>query len=238
MKKQIAAAMLTLLLTLTACGTAEPAPESGTVEPESAEYAAGEVTLPSPQASGDGDAAAEDVLGALPGGTYTNQNAHLTCKLDESWLFYNETQLLELNGVLTEGGSSDIAALAESGKAVYDMYAISTDGLMTMNVTYQNLGLLSGGSMTAQEYVELAAAKLPSDLSAGGFTDAQVQISATDIAAEKSCPTLLVTAMLQDTPMYERLVCLRAGNYIYCVTLCSFTKDVTADMAALFHTVR
>ena len=36
-------------------------------------------------------------------------------------------------------------------------------------------------------------------------------------------------------PMYERMVCIQSGDYIYCVTLCSFTEDVTADMAALFH---
>ena len=194
-------------------------------------------TLPqnqiTPEETGD---TPDDTLGALTGGTYTNKTARITCTLDDSWLFYNESQLLELNGVLTEGGSGDIATLAESGKAVYDMYAISTDGLMTMNVTYQNLGLLSGSSMSAQEYVELAAAKVPGDLTAGGFTDVEVQVTATDIAGEKSCPTLLVTAKLGETPMYERMVCLQAGNYIYCVTLCSFTEDVTPTMAGLFHT--
>ena len=97
------------------------------------------------------------------------------------------------------------------------------------------LGLLSGASMTAQEYVEWAAQTLPGDLAACGLTDVEVQITAQDLAAERDCPTLLVTAQLQDMPMYERMVCIQSGDYIYCVTLCSFTKDVTADMAALFH---
>ena len=237
----MAAAVLTLLAVLTACGTATPAPDSGTVTPDSGTSGGGQVVVTPPEDGEEDGSTANgggDVQGALPGGTYSNHSVRLLCRLDDSWLFYNESQLLELNGVLTEGGSGDIATLAESGKAVYDMYAISTDGLMTMNITYQNLGLLSGSSMTAQEYVELAAAKLPADLGAGGFTEVEVEVTATDIAAEKSCPTLLVTAKLQDTPMYERMVCLQTGNYIYCVTLCSFTEDVTADMAALFHTVR
>ena len=207
--------------------------------PDSGTSGGGQVVVTPPE-DGEGDDSTAngggDVQGALPGGTYSNHSVRLLCRLDDSWLFYNESQLLELNGVLTEGGSGDIATLAESGKAVYDMYAISTDGLMTMNVTYQNLGLLSGSSMSAQEYVELAAAKLPGDLTAGGFTDAEVQVTATDIAGEKNCPTLLVTAKLGETPMYERMVCLQAGNYIYCVTLCSFTEDVTPTMAELFHT--
>lgn len=230
----MAAAVLTLLAVLTACGTATPAPDSGTVTPAGGTSGGGQVVVTPPE-DGEGDGEG-DVQGALPGGTYSNHSVRLLCRLDDSWLFYNESQLLELNGVLTEGGSGDIATLAESGKAVYDMYAISTDGLMTMNVTYQNLGLLSGSSMSAQEYVELAAAKVPGDLTAGGFTDVEVQVTATDIAGEKSCPTLLVTAKLGETPMYERMVCLQAGNYIYCVTLCSFTEDVTPTMAELFHT--
>ncbi len=230
----MAAAVLTLLAVLTACGSAVPAPDSGTVTPDSGTSGGGQVVVTPPE-DGEGDGGG-DIQGALPGGTYSNHSVRLLCRLDDSWLFYNESQLLELNGVLTEGGSGDIATLAESGKAVYDMYAISTDGLMTMNVTYQNLGLLSGSSMSAQEYVELAAAKVPGDLTAGGFTDVEVQVTATDIAGEKSCPTLLVTAKLGETPMYERMVCLQAGNYIYCVTLCSFTEDVTPTMAELFHT--
>ena len=210
-----AAAALALVCILTACGTGSPAPEGGTTTPMDENKAAGTVTIPVPEETGD---TPDDAPGAQAGGTYTNKTARITCKLDDSWLFYNDSQLLELNGLLTEAGGGDVASLAESGKAVYDMYAVSTDGLMTMNVTYQNLGLLSGASMTAQEYVEQAAATLPGDL-----------------AAERDCPTLLVTAQLQDMPMYERMVCIQSGDYIYCVTLCSFTEDVTADMAALFH---
>ena len=153
-----AAAALALVCILTACGTGSPAPEGGTTTPMDENKAAGTVTIPVPEETGD---TPDDAPGAQAGGTYTNKTARITCKLDDSWLFYNDSQLLELNGVLTEAGGGDVASLAESGKAVYDMYAASTDGLMTMNVTYQNLGLLSGASMTAQEYVEQAAATLP-----------------------------------------------------------------------------
>ena len=137
-----AAAALALVCILTACGTGSPAPEGGTTTPMDENKAAGTVTIPVPEETGD---TPDDTLGALTGGTYTNKTARITCTLDDSWLFYNERQLEELNGVLTEAGGGDVAALAESGKAVYDMYAVSTDGLMTMNVTYQNLGSMWNG---------------------------------------------------------------------------------------------
>ena len=80
------------------------------------------------------------------------------CALDETWVFYTEEQIAEINGFLTEGTSDeDMKKLMEENQSVQDMYASSTDGLMTMNITYQNLGLLSGSStrirsrMTAQQ---------------------------------------------------------------------------------------
>ena len=183
-----AAAALALVCILTACGTGSPAPEGGTTTPMDENKAAGTVTIPVPEETGD---TPDDTLGALTGGTYTNKTARITCTLDDSWLFYNERQLEELNGVLTEAGGGDVASLA--------------------------------------------AQTLPGDLAACGLTDVEVQITAQDLAAERDCPTLLVTAQLQDMPLYERMVCIQSGDYIYCVTLCSFTEDVTADMAALFH---
>ena len=115
MKRIFAAAALALVCILTACGTGSPAPEGGTTTPMDENKAAGTVTIPVPEETGD---TPDDTLGALTGGTYTNKTARITCTLDDSWLFYNERQLEELNGVLTEAGGGDVAALAESGKAV------------------------------------------------------------------------------------------------------------------------
>ena len=235
----MAAAVLTLLAVLTACGTAVPAPDSGTVTPAGGTSGGGQVVVTPPEdGEGDGSTAngGGDVQGALPGGTYSNHSVRLLCRLDDSWLFYNESQLLELNGVLTEGGSGDIATLAESGKAVYDMYAISTDGLMTMNVVFQNMGLLFGTTMSAQDYVELSAEQLPDAMGTYGFEDVTASVTTAEFAGAE-CPAIAITATVQDTPMYELLVCMKEGNYIYCVTLCSYTEDVTAQMAALFYTL-
>ena len=230
-----AAAALALVCILTACGTGSPAPEGGTTTPMDENKAAGTVTIPVPEETGD---TPDDTLGALTGGTYTNKTARITCKLDDSWLFYNERQLEELNGVLTEAGGGDVASLAESGKAVYDMYAVSTDGLMTMNVVFQNLGLLGGAAVSAQDYVELSAGELGDTLSAYGYENVAVQVSAADFAGTEKCPAITVTGEKGGTAMYELMVCLKTGNYVYCVTLCSFTEDVTADMAALFTAVQ
>lgn len=225
MKRCGMAVLLALLVTLTACGMGNtPAPEGGEVHIGGSDTAAGRVeAVPSE----DGN--------TVGGGSYTNAAAAIACTLDESWLFYNSVQLAALNGLLTDGEDPEaLAALAESGAAVYDMYAVSADGLLTINVTYQHLGLLSGVTMSAEAYAEQAAAQLPAALMAYGFTEVEAAVAPVAFAGEESCPAVTVTALLEETPLYELVVCRKAENYVFCVTLCSFTEDVTGEMAALF----
>ena len=119
--------------------------------------------------------------GSVSGGVYANEFAGIGCKLDDSWVFYTQEQMAELNGVLTEGtDSEDVKAMLADSPSIFDMYAVSTDGLMTMNVVFQNLGLLGGAAVSAQDYVELSAGELGDTLSAYGYENVAVQVSAAD----------------------------------------------------------
>ena len=230
--KKITAMLLTLLmlLTMAACGQKEPEQTGGTVEPGA---------TPDQSVTGQVDAAEQGgetpELGAVNGGTYTNTFAGIGCTLDETWVFYTEEQIAEINGFLTDGTSDeDMKKLMEENQSVQDMYATSTDGLMTMNVVFQNMGLLFGTTMSAQEYAELSAQQLPDAMSTYGFENVTAAVTTAEFAGAER-PAVTLTATVQDTPMYELVICLKQGNYIYCVTLCSYTEDVTAQMAELFY---
>lgn len=125
-----------------------------------------------------------------------------------------------------------------AGSSVQDMYAASTDGLMTINVVFTNMGLLGGSTVTPQDVAELSVEQVPAALESYGFTDVTAQLTTVDFAGQKNVPAVAVSAMNGDIATYELLVCLKAGNYSFSVTLCSFTEDVTADMAALFTAVQ
>lgn len=243
MRKYIVLLSLLLALVLTACGSADTAaPDRGTVQPGFDSAIPGEVQTGTDGDTADNadndtaDDAAEPTSGSVNGGVYTSTFAGVGCALDDSWTFYTDEQIAALNGLLTsQSDSDDLRALLENSDAVYDMYASSTNGLMTMNVVFQNLGLLGTGLVTAQDYVELSVEQLPDALTAYGFTDVEAAVTAADFAGQTDCPAIDISAKLGDTTMYEQLICLKTGSYIYCVTLCSFTENVTADMAALFY---
>lgn len=197
MIKKLAALALALLMTLSlaACGSQKDDQAGGAVTP------------------GVTDDAVPD-MGTVSGGTYTNRFAGISCTLDDSWYFYTDEQIDELNGFVRESTSDEeLKTRLESSSSVQDMYAASTDGLMTINVVFTNMGLLGGSTVTAQ-------------------------LTTVDFAGQKNVPAVAVSAMNGDIATYELLVCLKAGNYSFSVTLCSFTEDVTADMAALFTAVQ
>lgn len=227
MKKIAAMLMALVLLATTACGQQAQEQTGGTVEPGGQQE---------PSAAGQVDAA-DDMpeMGSVNGGVYTNEFAGIGCTLDETWVFYTEEQLAQVNGFFTDGtGDEDMRKLMEDNKSVQDMQAASVDGLMTMGVTFQNMGLLFGSTMSAQEYAELSAGQLPDELSVYGLENVTAAVTTATFAGEER-PAVTLTATVQDIPMYELMICLKEGNYIYCVVLCSYTEDVTAEMAALFY---
>lgn len=235
MKKIVPLLLAACLLLLTACSSApDDTPDKGTVQPGFDSAIGGEVK----PAETEGDAAdGENAAGSVNGGVYTSAFAGMGCALDDSWTFYTDEQIGALNGLLTSQSSSeDVKTRLENTSGVYDMYAASTDGLLTINVAYQNLGLL-GGDVTAQEYAELSSEQLPDALTSYGFTDVEAAVTSGDFAGRTACPAVAITAKLGDTTLYEQMYCIKAGSYLYCVTLSSFTEDVTEAMAGLFYEI-
>ncbi len=230
--RNITALLAALLLTfaLTACGSQNNSQAGGNVIPGTSDNAGGQVQTPAPSAADDAAA----TLGSVNGGTYTNSFAGISCTLDDSWLFYTDEQIAELNGFVVDGtDNEELKKRLEESSSIQDMYVSSTDGLMTMNVTFVNMGLM-GKTVTPQDVAELSAEQIPAALESYGLSDVTAKVTAVDFAGQKNVPAVAVSGTMQDVPMYELVVCLKAGNYSFTVTLCSFTEDMTADMAALF----
>ena len=234
MKRYISLLLAALVVwTIAGCGSkaaqADQPDTAGTVQPGVTESdAAGQV-----QAGTDDTDGAQ---GSVNGGVYTNEFAGIGCRLDEGWVFYTAEQMAELNGALADGtDNADVKAVLADDPSIFDMYAVSTDGLMVMNVVIQNLGLVSGAVVSPQEYAEIASAEVADTLTAYGYENVTAQTTATDFAGTESCPAVAVTAERDGTALYEQMIYLKTGNYVYCVTLCSFKEDVTAEMAKLFY---
>ena len=88
-----------------------------------------------------GDSQSGFQRGTIENGIYTNTFVGIGCQLSDDWTYYTDEQLAELSGVVAES-SEEMQKAMEDGKSTYDMFASAMEGLVTINVVYEDLGAL------------------------------------------------------------------------------------------------
>ena len=246
MKKLFALILaLTMLLSLTACGsssapaaTQEPAPSAApeaTPEPspEPAEEAA---ETPAEEPAQE---EADPIMGVYDAETYTyiNEFLGLGFQMDESWDVFDEEGLAALNGMVSEVlTETEMADALENSGVVQVFYAQAEDGLVTANIVVENLGLLYGAVLDEQAYVELADGQIAPALEATGMTDVTIDVSTASFAGAEH-PCIAIHGLYSGIDFYESIVCIKVNRYMAVITTGSFMADVTGDVLAAFYSL-
>lgn len=154
--------------------------------------------------------------------TYENVMFGVRLVLPEGFSFYDDAQMAELNKSVGElQTDEDIVKALESGKAFFDMAAGSASGA-TVNAVIAYAGTPEAQALDAAAYLEYAKAGLESQLSSAGakLKDAQVGTYKNDKSGDEFA-SMKVQFDMQGTPMYENLVCMKAGDYFITITATS-----------------
>ena len=224
---------LSLILSLAACGEKNV---SGSVTTPTAKTKVGWTNTAEPTTE---EAAFE--TGSTQGGVYTNNFIGIGCQLDENWSFYNEEQLADLNGLVLdamddEALSEQFAQSVENGKTIYDMCAVSADGLANINIVIENLGLVLGTSLDESGYVDLGMQTIMKSFDSIGASNVSVEKISVEFAGA-SRSAFSVYAEQSDVPLYEKGICIKQDKYMAIITICSYYEDITDDLAALFYSL-
>lgn len=205
MKKLFSLLLAALMLFgITACGTSDP---QETTEP------------------------AGPILGITEGNTYTNAFFGMGCTMDESWIVANEEQLAQIMGVTTDALTE--ANLDSSGTA-YSFYAASSDGLSSVNIVMENLGLVYGTILDAKTYAETSAQQLPAAMESLGLSNVTTEVTTVTFAGQEHTAIKLSAAM-SGINFYETLVCIKQGSYMAVITAASYYENTTDDILANFQ---
>lgn len=199
-------ALMALLSALTACGGDSAEDVSGTLPPE---------TPMTPEET-------EFQSGRVEGGTYTNEFLSVACQLGDEWTYLTDEEIAQLNGEIGESlTDEELSEMFSNGKTVQDMYAASADGTATINVIFEDMGVLYGAALDEDALMQ------------AGMSDIQVEAGSMEFAGADHS-TLRVTSTISEIPVYELMVCVKEGNYMGVITLASYLEDTTEEMAALF----
>lgn len=176
------------------------------------------------------------ILGVTEGTHYENAYFGLAYDFGAEWYIANDEELAELIGVTADVIDDAVfeEALRESGFA-YSIYATADEGLTTLSVGVENLGILYGLTLTEQEYIDMSEDMLVEALESVGLTNVVIEQTTVTLAGTEH-PAVKVKGEIYDIELYETIVVVKSSIYIACVTASSYVTDTTAEILADFYT--
>lgn len=232
---------LIIAFILSACGNNEVVETSGSVTPSDDDPAVVTGTVsPDDSILDTPEENYSEKTGNFTGGIYENAYFGFGCEFDSSWTFYTDEELTELMGLTVDMITDDATAeLLQSSGSTYDMYTYADDGLVTINVTIEDLGVIYGTVLSEESYAELAVDSAIDSLnSLEGVEVVSSSIESTNFAGNThSSIRILSSYTVEDVSvdLYQLLVCVKNGNYMSAITFTSFFEDITDSLAADFY---
>lgn len=180
------------------------------------------------------DDSAELSLGTSANNTYENKFLGIGCKLDSDWTFYTDDEILEMNNMTKDLVGDEYAEVMESAQTLYDMYASTSDSMQTVNINIENLGLVYGTVLDEDAYIDAALESVKGVLESMGFENVTVKKTTVTFAGETR-GAIAVAGEVSDVKFYEKLVCIKVGKYMACVTVASYIDDSTDEVLSAFY---
>ncbi len=225
---------LAMCLAMTACGSEPKGSVSTGADSSSNSNSAPETT---PEPTPEPDDGLE--IGSMVGGTYENDFAGIGCKLDDTWTYFTEEEILEMNELTIDAiDDEEIAAKLSDKGTFYDMAAMSEETGANVNVVVENLGLLYGTVLDTDGYIDIALQSLEGQLSSAGMNITTCEKDSFDFCGKTTSGIYVAGTMSiqgMEIEMFERMACVKAGTYMFLVTACTYIEDTTADVLSLFY---
>ncbi|MGN0629276.1 MAG: hypothetical protein ACI4IW_06575 [Oscillospiraceae bacterium] len=229
--KKIIALLLALIMVLSfaACSKDEPVSDNSANENSQSEVSSSEE-----QSEEEPEEKLDHIRGSVDGLVYTNSAAEITFTAPEGWTYYTDEQIAALYNLSSEELlPEETAEILENTDIVYDMYCQNLTTGASVNINFENLGILYGTILDEKSYLELSKTSLGSTLSGSGMelTSCEV-VTATVNGKEVSCLDIVINMTDYDIDLYEKIFVKKVGSFMSCITIGALTTEEIDEIAA------
>ena len=177
-----------------------------------------------PKRGADSAVTDADPHGTLEAGAYKNGYFGIACDFDGEWELFSDAEL---------------AALAETDTAGYDMYAIGGGGLCSVSVTIEDIGAKEALFYDEEGYIDASLEAFADADDVGAFSRVETRkVRAAFAGGERFAAYSTGEYTLDEwkkAEVYQLSVCVKNGRYVALITFMSFFEDKTADLAAMWR---
>lgn len=219
MKKFLALIMcFTMIFVFSACGDSDVRGEvdgkkSDTVTQEEKEYS----------------------FGLIQGAKYENEFIGIGCEFDESWTFYTEEQIKQLNNISADLMGEELAESIKNATIIYDMMASNTNG-SNVNINLEKVGLIQNAAIDIKTRLENTLPSIKEGLTNMGLTNITSEITTVTFAGKKT-DAIKITGDINGVKLYETVMCIKTNQYITSIAVTSVNTDKTGDIISKFYKV-
>ena len=179
---------------------------------------------------------ASEIVGVKENNVYANEFLGIMAAFSDDWYVLSDEETAQTMGYVADAiDNAELADQLRNSGTVCDLYAIKLDNSGdNINIQLEDLGFLYGLAMSEEAYFKQAEPQLKTGLEQMGLTNVKIESEKIEFAGEKHV-TCLVSASYGGTPVYERMVIVKSGNYMATVTGFSFDRNRADAMIDMFE---
>lgn len=173
-------------------------------------------------------------LGKMEGSVYESKFIGLGWTLPEGWTFLTDEQMNQINNFAADMlDNEQLQDAIENATLVCDMYAMDYTG-NTINIQLEKLNAVANAIYDADTYVDASLKQLSTAMETAGYTDVQASKTTVTIAG-KAQPGIAVQATYNGVVLYEKLACIKVGDYMCVITVATTIEDNTDSILSNFY---
>ena len=173
-------------------------------------------------------------LGKAQGNTYKNEFLGLECSLPDSWSFYNDSQIAELNGVAQDYLDEDAAEALENANIIYDMYASNGDDYSSININLEKLSTTQSLTMSVKEALEAQLPTIKQAFGNMGYENVSAEYTTVTVD-EKTFDGITLCAEIEGVKFYEKIFSFKKGSYMANITVATMETDKSEEILKYFE---
>lgn len=166
--------------------------------------------------------------GTVENGVYKNSAFGISYTADENWYYYSDEEISATMGIASEEILTDEYAEAlANAEIIYDMYCADLETGATVNVNYENLGIVYGTILDESGYLNAAVAQMEGS----GIVFSKLEIETVSIdGAEVPCLSVIID--YYGISIYEIVAVKKCGDWMGVVTVATLDEALLPELVS------
>ena len=176
-------------------------------------------------------------LGSVDGLTYESEFIGIGCKLENTWSFYSDEQIRQLNNATADLAGDDYKKALENATIVYDMFAINNTQTENININLEKVNPITLASLDLKENFKKLYPTFTETYQNIGYTDVEFEIDSVLIGGKKfTC--LELSAESQNGELHQTSIAIKCNGYLASITVTALDDDTVENNISKFYLVK